>query len=116
MSDEEIVKYAKDQRSPEPGEPVCIVRKMKNYKVKICGKYGEYICDENESDICSLECKDLLLKQLHQSKEEEVQQTCDGIPMKNISNRYYILQLENCCLLQICYVGFVLYQQRCSYS
>lgn len=26
MSDDEIVQYSRDQRLPEPGEPVCVVR------------------------------------------------------------------------------------------
>ena len=38
---------------------------------QICGRYGEYICDENDCDICSLECKELLLKQLQTNKIEE---------------------------------------------
>ncbi|MBN3307139.1 DDX59 helicase, partial [Amia calva] len=46
--DEEPVKSSKrSQRWPEPGEPVCV----------ICGRYGEYICDTTDNDVCSLECK-----------------------------------------------------------
>ncbi|CAK9263573.1 unnamed protein product [Sphagnum jensenii] len=40
-----------EQRAPEPGEPQCV----------ICGRYGEYICNETDDDICSLECKSILL-------------------------------------------------------
>ncbi|CAH8357775.1 unnamed protein product [Eruca vesicaria subsp. sativa] len=40
-----------DQRWPLPGEPKCV----------ICCRYGEYICDETNDDICSLECKHTLL-------------------------------------------------------
>ncbi|KAK2977664.1 hypothetical protein RJ640_015661 [Escallonia rubra] len=40
-----------DQREALPGEPRCVV----------CGRYGEYICDETDDDICSLECKRILL-------------------------------------------------------
>ncbi|CBI21239.3 unnamed protein product, partial [Vitis vinifera] len=40
-----------DQREALPGEPKCV----------ICGRYGEYICDETDDDICSLECKQTLL-------------------------------------------------------
>uniref|UniRef100_A0A2P2L4B4 Uncharacterized protein LOC103337177 n=2 Tax=Rhizophora mucronata TaxID=61149 RepID=A0A2P2L4B4_RHIMU len=43
-----------EQRYPLPGEPVCVV----------CGKYGEYICNETDDDICSLECKAKLLQSL----------------------------------------------------
>lgn len=50
--DDPIVCYSKHQRWPEPGEPVCAV----------CGRYGEYIVDQTDYDICSLECK---AKHLH---------------------------------------------------
>ncbi|XP_062868797.1 probable ATP-dependent RNA helicase DDX59 [Trichomycterus rosablanca] len=47
-SEEEPVKsFRKSQRWPEPGEPVCVM----------CGRYGEYICDSTDNDVCSLECK-----------------------------------------------------------
>ncbi|XP_054021334.1 probable ATP-dependent RNA helicase DDX59 isoform X2 [Dryobates pubescens] len=46
-SEEPIKSYSKLQRWAEPGEPVCVV----------CGRYGEYICDNTDEDICSLECK-----------------------------------------------------------
>ncbi|XP_075896784.1 putative ATP-dependent RNA helicase DDX59 [Nelusetta ayraudi] len=46
--DEEPVKsFKKNQRWPQPGEPVCVM----------CGRYGEYICDSTDNDVCSLECK-----------------------------------------------------------
>lgn len=44
---EEVVSYSKNQRLALAGEPVCVV----------CGRYGAYICDATDSDICSLECK-----------------------------------------------------------
>ncbi|KAJ4955081.1 hypothetical protein NE237_011864 [Protea cynaroides] len=46
------VKGRNEQRFAVPGEPVCVV----------CGKYGEYICDETGDDICSIDCKTELLK------------------------------------------------------
>ena len=46
-NDEPVVSYCKDQRWPLPGEPVCVV----------CGRYGAYISDATEDDVCSLECK-----------------------------------------------------------
>lgn len=46
------IKKRSEQRFPVPGEPVCVV----------CGKYGEYICNETDDDICSMECKAELLK------------------------------------------------------
>ncbi|KAL5079147.1 hypothetical protein RYX36_007568 [Vicia faba] len=42
---------SKDQRDALPGEPKCTV----------CGRYGEYICDETDDDVCSLECKQSVL-------------------------------------------------------
>ncbi|CAE5965689.1 unnamed protein product [Arabidopsis arenosa] len=43
-----------DQRAPLPGEPKCV----------ICSRYGEYICDETNDDVCSLECKQTLLRRV----------------------------------------------------
>ncbi|CAN6246752.1 unnamed protein product, partial [Urochloa humidicola] len=40
-----------EQREALPGEPRCVV----------CGRYGEYICDQTDDDICSVECKTILL-------------------------------------------------------
>lgn len=44
---EPVVAYSKLQRWPDPGEPVCVV----------CGRYGAYIVDRTDHDVCSLECK-----------------------------------------------------------
>ncbi|NXG54153.1 DDX59 helicase, partial [Hemiprocne comata] len=57
-SEEPIKSFSKSQRWAEPGEPVCVV----------CGRYGEYICDKTDEDVCSLECK---AKHLLQAQEEE---------------------------------------------
>ncbi|TDH68964.1 hypothetical protein CCR75_000289 [Bremia lactucae] len=43
-----IVKCSSDQRHSLPGEPVCV----------ICGRYGEYVCDATDQDVCSLECRE----------------------------------------------------------
>ncbi|KAF8394455.1 hypothetical protein HHK36_020663 [Tetracentron sinense] len=48
-----------DQRESLQGEPQCA----------ICGRYGEYICDETDDDICSLECKRTLLGRLANSQK-----------------------------------------------
>ncbi|KAM7262191.1 hypothetical protein ACFE04_021268 [Oxalis oulophora] len=48
-----------EQRFPHPGEPACV----------ICGKYGEYICNETNDDICSLECKAVLLESVKQPEK-----------------------------------------------
>lgn len=45
--EEPVKSFKKSQRWPDPGEPVCVM----------CGRYGEYICDSTDNDVCSLECK-----------------------------------------------------------
>ncbi|XP_062419478.1 probable ATP-dependent RNA helicase DDX59 [Pungitius pungitius] len=45
--EEPVKSFKKSQRWPQPGEPVCVM----------CGRYGEYICDSTDNDVCSLECK-----------------------------------------------------------
>ncbi|KAM6124495.1 LOW QUALITY PROTEIN: putative ATP-dependent RNA helicase DDX59 [Pterocles gutturalis] len=57
-SEEPVKSFSKSQRWAEPGEPVCVV----------CGRYGEYICDKTDEDVCSLECK---AKHLLQSRKEK---------------------------------------------
>ncbi|XP_050263740.1 uncharacterized protein LOC126707994 [Quercus robur] len=52
------IKNRSEQRFPDPGEPVCVV----------CGRYGEYICNETDDDICSMECKAELLQILKLDK------------------------------------------------
>ncbi len=52
--DEPVVSYTAMQRWPLPGEPVCL----------ICGRYGAYIVDRTDKDVCSLECKAKHLLQL----------------------------------------------------
>lgn len=47
-SDSEIVELSCNQRKAENGEPVCVM----------CGRFGAYICDLYEVDICSKECKE----------------------------------------------------------
>lgn len=52
--EEPVKSFKKLQRWPEPGEPVCVM----------CGRYGEYICDSTDNDVCSLECKGSHLAQM----------------------------------------------------
>lgn len=59
------------QRMPLAGEPVCVV----------CGKYGEYICDQTETDVCSLECKTKHLEEV----KSEVASLCTNDFKKSIS-------------------------------
>ena len=69
-----VVSYSKHQRWPVSGETVCVV----------CGRYGAYIVDETDKDVCSLECKARHLRILGKSvcgggggpgKEEEGRRT-----------------------------------------
>lgn len=60
--EEETVSYSKNQRWPTPGEPVCV----------ICGRYGAYIVDLTDEDVCSLECKARHLKSITRKKDEDL--------------------------------------------
>lgn len=60
--EEPVKSYKKSQRWPEPGEPVCVM----------CGRYGEYICDTTDNDVCSLECKAKHLAQMGLGTGEDV--------------------------------------------
>ncbi|CAA0833440.1 DEAD-box ATP-dependent RNA helicase 41 [Striga hermonthica] len=53
-TEDDVKQRCWDQREALPGEPICAV----------CGRYGEYICDETDDDVCSLECKKTLLTRL----------------------------------------------------
>lgn len=44
---DDVVELSSNQRWPKVGEPICTV----------CGRYGAYICDRTERDVCSIECK-----------------------------------------------------------
>ncbi|XP_003264573.2 probable ATP-dependent RNA helicase DDX59 [Nomascus leucogenys] len=59
-SEEPVKSFSKTQRWAEPGEPVCVV----------CGRYGEYICDKTDEDVCSLECKAKHLLQVKEKQEK----------------------------------------------
>ena len=56
-SDSPIFEFSCDQRKALPGEPTCIV----------CGRYGAYICDMYDVDICSKECKGIHQEQRQKS-------------------------------------------------
>ncbi|ETV95723.1 hypothetical protein H310_10797 [Aphanomyces invadans] len=47
-----VVTVSEAQRFPLSGEPVCV----------LCGRYGEYICDKTDEDVCSIECRDRALE------------------------------------------------------
>ena len=50
--EEQTVEKSRDQRWPDAGEPICV----------ICNRYGAYICNQTENDVCSLECKQKNIK------------------------------------------------------
>ncbi|KAJ4808773.1 DEAD-box ATP-dependent RNA helicase 41 [Rhynchospora pubera] len=50
----QVKEHSYEQREALPGEPRCT----------ICSRYGEYICDQTDDDICSLQCKSILLSRL----------------------------------------------------
>ncbi|KAL8055398.1 hypothetical protein ABFS82_04G052700 [Erythranthe guttata] len=78
-----------DQREALPGEPVCAV----------CGRYGEYICDETDDDICSLECKTTLLIRLAKSQTSSAQPPSVKLPARD--ECYYVRDGNNKTELQI---------------
>ncbi|KAG9296284.1 hypothetical protein G9A89_014876 [Geosiphon pyriformis] len=53
VEDEKVKEFSSQQRAPIEGEPICVV----------CGRYGEYICDQTDHDVCSLECKKIDIKE-----------------------------------------------------
>ncbi|KAG9441753.1 hypothetical protein H6P81_017607 [Aristolochia fimbriata] len=67
-----------DQREALPGEPRCV----------ICARYGEYICDETDDDVCSLECKQTLLGRLAVSLKPVNRSPTVKLPMND--DCYYV--------------------------
>uniref|UniRef100_H3CXJ2 RNA helicase n=1 Tax=Tetraodon nigroviridis TaxID=99883 RepID=H3CXJ2_TETNG len=61
LSELPVKSFKKLQRWPEPGEPVCVM----------CGRYGEYICDSTDNDVCSLECKASHLFHIKDNKDDK---------------------------------------------
>uniref|UniRef100_A0A3Q4G2T3 RNA helicase n=1 Tax=Neolamprologus brichardi TaxID=32507 RepID=A0A3Q4G2T3_NEOBR len=64
---EPVKSFKKNQRWPGPGEPVCVM----------CGRYGEYICDATDNDVCSLECKASHLVQMDERTVQSQQPAAD---------------------------------------
>lgn len=60
FADHAVKERSTQQRPAKPGDPICAV----------CGRYGEYICDETDDDICSLECKSVVLAQKARPSKE----------------------------------------------
>jgi ATP-dependent RNA helicase DDX59 len=61
----DIVYFSKNQRWPKEGEPICVV----------CSRYGEFICDETDADVCSKECKAKNLLQRRNAKHNRGEET-----------------------------------------
>ncbi|KAJ4729601.1 DEAD-box ATP-dependent RNA helicase [Melia azedarach] len=66
----DVKETGRDQREALPGEPKCV----------ICGRYGEYICDETDDDVCSLECKQTLLCRVANRGMQVVPQPLERLP------------------------------------
>ncbi|XP_012582188.1 PREDICTED: probable ATP-dependent RNA helicase DDX59 [Condylura cristata] len=91
LSEDPVKSFSKTQRWAEPGEPVCV----------ICGRYGEYICDETDEDVCSLECKAKHLLKIKEKKEKlSNAQKADSEPESSLNVPYaykehpFILNLQ----------------------
>lgn len=82
-SGNEVKERCWDQREALPGEPRCV----------ICGRYGEYICDETDDDICSLECKKTLLYRLEKSRPLPAQPPLVTLPATD--ECYYVQDGNN---------------------
>lgn len=71
--DDDIVYFSKNQRWPEVDEPACVV----------CGRYGEFICDLTEADVCSKECKAKNLVEMRHNGRNLVHTQNEDLPSKN---------------------------------
>jgi ATP-dependent RNA helicase DDX59 len=58
QEEEPVKEYSYQQREAFSEEPICV----------ICGKYGEYICDQTEHDVCSLECKKIDIERVQRTQ------------------------------------------------
>ncbi|KAH7521314.1 hypothetical protein FEM48_Zijuj07G0019900 [Ziziphus jujuba var. spinosa] len=70
VDDDKVKERCRDQREAQPGEPRCV----------ICGRYGEYICDETDDDVCSLECKQAVLRRVAKTHVQAGLQPPKGLP------------------------------------
>ncbi|KAL6563997.1 hypothetical protein OROHE_005237 [Orobanche hederae] len=82
LEDDGVKERCWDQREALPGEPRCA----------ICGRYGEYICDETDDDICSLECKKSLLISLAQPQSSYAKTPSIRLPA---TDECYYVREEN---------------------
>ena len=78
----DVKKFSLQQRWPDSSEPVCVV----------CGKYGEYICDATDEDVCSLECKQ---KHLKQAQAKEVLSSSTVAPVEESFDEFFEKRCPN---------------------
>ncbi|KAE9618215.1 putative RNA helicase [Lupinus albus] len=82
----DVVKLSsRDQRLAFPGEPKCI----------ICGRYGEYICDETDDDVCSLDCKQSLLRTIATSPPKMLPASDECFYVRPNNNDHYELRTRS---------------------
>ncbi|KAE8902820.1 DEAD-box ATP-dependent RNA helicase 41 [Phytophthora fragariae] len=72
MADAPVVVRSTAQRQPQPGEPACV----------ICGRYGEYVCDATDEDVCSLEHRDICISRQGQRQSMHNSQLQDEETVK----------------------------------
>ncbi|CAM8898271.1 unnamed protein product [Rhodiola kirilowii] len=65
ITEDDQITGRSEQRYALPGEPTCV----------ICGKYGEYVCNETDDDVCSMDCKLELLQNLKLAEEHPSDQS-----------------------------------------
>ncbi|KAF3783773.1 DEAD-box ATP-dependent RNA helicase 41, partial [Nymphaea thermarum] len=73
-----------DQREALPAEPRCIV----------CGRYGEYICDATEDDICSLECKEVVLARHHSNSIKPIKLSTFPLKVPALDECFYVKDIR----------------------
>lgn len=79
-----VKERCKDQREALPGEPRCVN----------CGRYGEYICDETDDDICSKECKQILLSKIANDRKPSLHINTVKVPA--IDECFYVKDDRSC--------------------
>lgn len=78
--DQEPIKQRSiDQRLPLDEEPVCVV----------CGRYGEYINDATDRDVCSIECKHRDIENQSRNPVEQTLYTGFAIPQYSIATNVH---------------------------
>lgn len=63
--DEDVIQFSKDAPLAPILGPFCC----------ICGRYGQYVCDLTEEDVCSIECKKKAEAIYHTNHPKEKEET-----------------------------------------